>query len=45
MQGNVLFSHIKNCVLKMLCLSSKVKTNMKDRCSIDQKETLKKKFI
>ena len=36
---NVLFSHVKNCVLKIisgvLFLSSKVKTNMKERCSID----------
>ena len=34
MRCNVLFSHVKNRVLKII-LGSKVKTNMKERCSID----------
>ena len=38
MQHNELFSQVKNFVLK-------VKTNMKERCSIDQKETVKEKII
>ena len=30
---------------QMLYLSSKVKTNMKERCSVDQKGNLKEKFM
>ena len=43
-----LFSHQKLCFKNtfwILYLSSKVKTNMKERHSIDYKETLNKKII
>ena len=45
MQCNLLFSHIKNCVLKIISnalFEFKSNENMRERCSIEMKNSQKK---
>ena len=45
MQCNLLFSHVKNCVLKIISnalFEFKSKENMRERCSIEMKNSQKK---